>query len=150
MSHPLGRPRAHWSAKLERILNGVIAKEAYSGSWRDSLLGRTLTGTFEVEAVYVFGSYARGAQVCGDLDLLLEVRTTNGYQPPSALVKNLAIGRPTHVDVLVDSAGTDYFRSQFSEAQLVWSRAQPDWRSNLAALPASADVPRLRTRCLSR
>jgi len=130
------RPRAHWTGKLARILAAVTSKESYEANWEDSLLGGRLTGKFVVEAVYVFGSFARGAEVCGDLDLVVEVRRIEGLLPPSALVKRVALGRPTHVDVLIDSFGTDHFRSQFSEARLVWSRALPDWEANVAAIPA--------------
>jgi len=136
------RPRAHWTAKLARILAEVASNGTYEANWKDSLLGGRLTGKFAVEAVYVFGSFARGADMCGDLDLLLELRRIEGMLPPSALVKRVALGRPTHVDVLIDSFGTDHYRCQFSEARLVWSRAQPDWEANIAALPALSTAAR--------
>jgi hypothetical protein len=68
-------PRAVLERRLERILARIDGEKVFRAEWTETLLGRRrCSATFEIDAVYVVGSFARGAPTCGDLDLLLTVR----------------------------------------------------------------------------
>ncbi len=62
------------------------------------------SGRFRVKSLYVFGSFARGAPECGDLDLIVGIDVPKGeFVPPEHRVKVTLFGRRT---VHVNESGT--------------------------------------------
>ena len=134
------KPREHFTKTLLRV-----AERAAS----TPLIG----------AVYVFGSYARGALLCGDLDLMVEttgqlprhplnednpMAGLRRIDPTDAAVRSLArglkgveisfISTPTRRDPLPEKWGVT--------PTLVWSREQPDTAANLATITPDPNAGR--------
>jgi predicted nucleotidyltransferase len=93
---------------------------------------------FEIEALYVFGSYSRGALISGDLDLVVIIpwhsvdprfKTWDGRKTfYSAVRKALSIYRKRDYDLMVARNIKEYADK---DPVLVWSKEKPDWRMNL-------------------
>jgi hypothetical protein len=80
---PWSIPRDVLTARLERLLRRIGARPEYVTEYRGGPLdGATVEGAVRVriEGIWTFGSYARGARACGDLDLI--VRTHKSWIGP--------------------------------------------------------------------
>ena len=70
------KPRAYWERKLAALLAPILSEPSRSYPWRKTYPIApypVIEGDFKVLEVHVFGSFARGATECGDLDLLVVV-----------------------------------------------------------------------------
>lgn len=139
------KPRAYWERKLETLLAGITAEPKRVYPWREKWQWPPPAyhdGVFIVSEVHVFGSFARGAAECGDLDILVVIVASKGARPSSSTVKKLLFGRPQRVQVFVDYQDTDTYRKHFPEHRLVWSQTSPDLKANLAGLGIVAGAGR--------
>lgn len=140
------RPRAHWVGVLEKLVAPLNADPAKVYDWKrwDNYFRHEDHGRFEVNALYVFGSFARGAADSSDLDLIVVVTPLAVYHdgfkedrvhlPNEIYLKKAIWGAPRHVEVFGEDVGSDHRRKQFPEHRLVWSQEQPDLHQNLAAI----------------
>jgi hypothetical protein len=126
-------------ARMEATLPSVRA------SWKAHQLfgGREESATIALESLHVFGSFARGAPLCGDLDLIVTFVHSDGQRPSDRVVHNLSVGRTRGMDVVV--AHRDEFDAklaQFPETKLLWSLAEPDWRAHVGRIPLDSNADR--------
>jgi hypothetical protein len=131
------RPRASYLPILERMALRVERQVEHTLRWSDPYAGAQ-ESVVAATALYVFGSFARGASLCGDLDVILEVELVTGlYAPPTSSVRAAVLGRLVDVDVRLQVRGQVLGAplAEHPEARLIWSREQPDWRANIAAIP---------------
>lgn len=99
-----------------------------------------------IRAVHVFGSYARGAMTCGDLDLLVETNKTLPRRPLSewmrkrdpteAAVRKLARGMPkVEISFISTPRNPVSLPEKWGVSPtLVWSRERPNATENLAQI----------------
>jgi hypothetical protein len=140
------RSRASFTRTLETIAARIAEQRVFD--YEESPIGN-LRGyeTVEIKALWVAGSYARGAAECGDLDLIIEVAIT-----PSRLAKNDDPRRPSLRRLLLKGAkdvqlhkGTPEKNNMgvtFPEARLIWSPAAPDWAGAIAAIRIDSSATR--------
>jgi hypothetical protein len=102
--------------------------------------GKTMTTIFRVTSLWTFGSFARGALECGDLDILVSVELVGGVWCDDGRMIRAALGNVPGVDVLCDHDGR--LLNQFPEAKLLWSPADPDLDRNLAAIRPDPEAKR--------
>lgn len=133
-------PREYFQQALERILEQVAKAETYRVQWRFELLRETVVSEFQVSAVYVVGSWARGAPECGDLDLVVTLQGSRDV-PSSALRR--VIGRGArYVQFHIGTPEENSSHAPFPEARLLWSPERADWRENLAAIRPNPNAGR--------
>ena len=130
---------------LGELVDSIVeGPHEYDTSWDDILMPSIRRkGRFRVNSLYVFGSFARGAPECGDLDLIVGINVPKGeFAPPEHRVKLMLFGRRRLVDVLVEYNGSRDYRDQFPEARLVWSDESPDWRANISRIEVESSTGR--------
>ena len=135
------KPREHYTRVLHRMVAKILEKPQRL-TVEDRWCGMTCTYVFQVMSLHVFGSYARGAINCGDLDVILYVRGIAGGRVATPAIKRAVFGRMPGIDVIVEQEGKWSFDRTFDEAQLVWSREQPDVAANLAAIVVQPEATR--------
>ena len=122
------KPRKIFTQKLEKICASLDAGASKVIEHR-FFSGRRLV-KIQIARLWVTGAYARGAALCGDLDVLASIKGVELTGPDlarhfwgkSADVR-VHVGTPEH-----NSAGV-----VFSEARLVWSHDM-DWRAAMAGI----------------
>lgn len=138
MSHAAAgrRRRESLLPKLARVVARLERQRSYEAEWKNPLLrDRPQRGSFTLLALYVFGSFARGAPTCGDLDLIVVIRRDAGDVAPDHVVAPKVKGAMPNVDLVVAlEADRAAKLAQFPEARLVWSAEAPDWSANVAAI----------------
>jgi hypothetical protein len=123
-------PRDVLLAKLLKIADEAAQRKDYSAEWWERLLNKRMSGTFRVSAVYVAGSWARGALECGDLDIVVAIE--GNKLVPRSTVSRLVVKGAAHVQMHLGTPEDNSSFAKFAEAQLVWSPERPDVFANLA------------------
>ena len=139
LSH-MSRPRNEFVPTIERMVRRLQQQSTHTVSERHSVLGRVITTTFQVTRLHVFGSFARGAPNCGDLDVILCVQLVEGMWCDDATIIRSALGRLVGVDALCDQGGS--LLSQFPEAKLLWSPDRPNLAENLGCITIRHEASR--------
>jgi predicted nucleotidyltransferase len=138
MSHAAARrrPRESLLPKLAQVVARIERQRSYEAEWKNPLLrDRPQRGSFTVLALYAFGSFARGAPTCADLDLIVIIRRDAGDVAPDHVVAPKVKGAMPNVDLLVAlEADLASKLEQFPETRLVWSTEARDWSANVAAI----------------
>jgi hypothetical protein len=115
--------------KLLSLLAKLEPGRVYDVQWRDRFDfgdGEKERGSFTVSRVFVFGSFARGAPTCGDLDLLLQIQPRAGSRlPPTPTAKRAVFGALRNADLFVESAASSTYLANFPEARQIWSSDDP-------------------------
>ncbi|WP_394845141.1 hypothetical protein LZC95_49965 [Pendulispora brunnea] len=137
-------PRERFRRVLERILGRLDAEQTYRATWRDDFFRDERSSTFRVKALYVAGSWARGAPDCGDLDLLLSIDAgpPHGHDIPKSQISRLVTGSPAYVQVHTGTPEDNSSHVEFPEAQLLWSVDDRDWQSKLDAIKVDPNAGR--------
>ncbi len=83
-------PRDHFTRVLARICGRLDNSYASQVRWTDSFFKEVHHSIVSARALWVVGSYARGALDCGDLDLVMEAISQSdgrltGLPPTSAI-----------------------------------------------------------------
>jgi predicted nucleotidyltransferase len=130
--------RERLTKKLQRILRTIES-------------GNTPT---PVRKLWVFGSYARGALDCGDLDLAIVVDQPSQewldrniglfdydlkrMEKFEQLVRNALRKRGERVEIVIrtkDNFIQDFFKSvPINDAMLIWSEDEPDWQAKIKSI----------------
>lgn len=127
------RPRDVFTKKLVKICELLDAKH------KDTIVARLVSSlppkahAVEIRAVWVFGSYARGAATCGDLDLLVDAHP---YVPVAAINKAF-LGSLPDVRPMLGSIENHGTTIDFSHAVKVWEPGM-NWREALSSMLPSA------------
>ena len=144
------RPRDHFTRVLSRICERLDASSESEIKWTDRFFKEENRSVVSIRALWVVGSYARGALHCGDLDLVIEATTSEFEGRRSVLPPLRAICRgffksPPDVRVYVGTLHENTSGLAFDSARLLWSSEQPDWRAAIEAIlpdPSAGRFPR--------
>jgi len=135
------QPRDAFEPILARVVHRLTQKGEHEISWNEPMLGnRPQRARLQPTALYVFGSFARGAPTCGDLDLILEVRVIEGFLPSTRAARTKLLGAVRRADVLIQTVTARNETERFAEAQLVWSPERPDWQENLRKIEVDTNA----------
>jgi hypothetical protein len=126
------RTRDSFTRVLERVCQRLDEQKQFDVTHAD-LLGGKKQSQVEIGNVWVVGSYARGATLCGDLDLVVQMRATKGSLPTPRTVAAQAFGRLKDVSVYQGTPGENTSGIAFPEAVHVWS-VEKSWRKALASI----------------
>jgi hypothetical protein len=142
-------PRDHFTRVLARICGRLDNSYASQVRWTDSFFKEVHHSIVSVRALWVVGSYARGALDCGDLDLVMEAISQSdgrrtGLPPTSAICRTL-FKSPPGVRVYIGTPDKNTSGVAFDEARLIWSCERADWRTAIDAIrpdPGAKRFPR--------
>ncbi len=95
-----------------------------------------------VKALWVVGSYARGALFCGDLDLVADIIKEEGVMPLTATVSRSIIGRAPDVRLYIGTPEENTSGVTFPEEKLLWSSDASDWSATINAIPVDPKAAR--------
>lgn len=134
-------PRSSYTAKLKVMCTKLEGSEKKTIAYKHWLFGNEETSTVEAVALWVVGSYARGAATCGDLDLVFQVQTTKGMVPNDAVLKKLFLGILPRVRMYRGTPDNNGSGAKFQEAILVWQPGM-DWKSAIAGIAEDLTIQR--------
>lgn len=132
------RPRASFTAALERMCSRLDQRSRVVISWKD-FLGDPSSREFEVTDLWVAGSYARGAPTCGDLDLILGV-SPDGWRSAGQIAARL-FGAQADVRFYSGTPEKNSSGVAFPEAVHIWAPGSR-WRDALASIREDASAGR--------
>ncbi len=139
------RSRESFLPALKRIAKRLSEKQVYSFEWKDKYLRVTRESEVRAKTLWVFGSWARGALRCGDLDLLLEVSVDKGFHPPHKTITKKMAGSAPDVRIYVGTLEENSSHAVIEDAVLIWSPSQPDWEKSIDSIkpdPSAGSHPR--------
>lgn len=143
-THGLRHPRAFFEKRLRKILESISKGEWVNLHWNESILpGGPFTGRAKATALWVVGSFARGSEYCGDLDLvLLADIERHSFRAPNKTVCNALVGVHQYVRVYLGTPKENNSHASFENAVLLWSKDQPNWGRALFAIQVNPDAGR--------
>ena len=116
-----------------------------------------------IRKLWIFGSYARGALECGDLDIALVVNQPNQewlsdhvgpgwiweqYNRFERHVKNSIKKRGERIDIIImtkEESVIEFFNSvPVKDAILIWSEKDPDWQTKLYSIQPDPKASRFK------
>lgn len=129
------RPRERFVARIHEIVGRIQAADC----------------PVTITAVYVFGSYARGALLCGDVDLILVLDGWDAERLPKdrilgvprvhPYIRQTIVGRGLPVDEVVVFRG-DPMPTYSSAPILIWTPTAPDVDAALRKIPLDPEAGR--------
>lgn len=143
------KPRAYFTKKLEKFLGDLALNSTrcheFNGAWRGKQAEYFWSQT-TVEEVWVYGSYARGASECGDLDLIVRLSFAGVDGKPSRAPSNrqavMAFWRAQRdLQINVGTPQKNSANVAVADAILVWKPGM-DWRTAIAAIKVSHSAGR--------
>lgn len=133
-------PRAKFTRVLRTICARLQAQPYCEFDAQDIIFAVRKAARVTAHRLWVVGSYARGALACGDLDLVLEVKTEGGFFATSSVCRHL-FGSYAGVRVYVGTPLDNESGVKFSEAVQVWG-PEVDSLVVLEELPTDASAGR--------
>jgi hypothetical protein len=127
------RTRESLTRALTRIAGRIAEAPTRLVEWNDRYLYSRVSSTITAKRLWAAGSFARGATMCGDLDLILEI-DVDGAHPPTRTIGNGLFGRAQDTSLFIGTPEQNTSNIAFPEARLIWSEASPDWNANIAAI----------------
>ncbi|WP_367256489.1 hypothetical protein [Pseudomonas sp. stari2] len=126
-------PRDSFTKKLERICQRLDEASVRTIAYKN-FLNRLVTSQVEITSLWVVGSYARGALMCGDLDLVLEYKVVDGTHPsPSSMTKTF-FGTPQYVRYYFGTPESSTAGVVFENAVHIWNSRGCDWRAPINSI----------------
>ncbi len=140
MDYERRRPRSVFSRKLTRMCDRLDAGCCFSISRYNRWLRKKITSQVEICDLWVVGSYARGARECGDLDVLIRVKSDNA--PPLAHeIAKEAFGRMSDVRIYEGTPQQNSSGVPFTEAVHLWGSGV-NWRSAITSIKEDSAATR--------
>lgn len=131
--------RASFTRTLQKICSTLDKTPAKSGDW--TFFKMKFSSTVEAKALWVVGSYARGAEECGDLDLVLDFES-DGEPPTGKVAAKILFGNHRRVSVFAGTPEKNESCVSFDEAVLVWKGKDLNWESALANIKLDPNAKR--------
>jgi hypothetical protein len=132
-------PREAFIAKIARVverMEATLPSIRVRWTWPAMLGGGEGEARLSFESLHVFGSFARGAPFCADLDLLIGFAWQDGPRPLERAIRAHCVSRIPNVgEVLASQAELPRLLERFPESLPLWSPTERDWRARVAAIP---------------
>lgn len=141
-SQGLRHPRSFFEKKLRKILERVSKGEWVNLYWKSVFRDVRQAGKTRPVALWAVGSFARGAEFCGDLDLVVQAETVADSCPPDKTIRNALTGVHPYVRTYIGTPEENSSYASFDDAVLLWSEEQPDWEKALMDIQANPDEGR--------
>lgn len=125
-------PRDAFTKKLRRLCERLDDSCRRAVTYRD-FRARPQSRDVEITALWVVGSYARGALDCGDLDIVLELHPDSRDPGTNALSRTF-FGSLPYVRYYVGDPGKNTSGVPFSEAIKIWSGPRSDWAASIDSI----------------
>lgn len=123
-------PRDHFSVKLAKLCRRLDSKSSGEAD------------AYWVDQVWAVGSWARGAPLCGDLDLVVSLGGRgDNYKTLSQLASPI-LGRQRGVEVHFGVPGDNTSGVAFRDQVLIWSRQGNNWQSAIDDVPIDPNATR--------
>ncbi|TFH81779.1 hypothetical protein [Pseudomonas kribbensis] len=126
-------PRESFTKKLERICQRLDEAYVRTVAYKN-FLNRAATSLVEITSLWVVGSYARGALMCGDLDLVLEYRVVEGTHPSPPSMTKTFFGTPQYVRYYFGTPESSSAGLVFENAVQIWNGPGCDWRAPINSI----------------
>ncbi|TBN49151.1 hypothetical protein [Pseudomonas sp. BGI-2] len=130
-------PRESFTKKLERICQKLDEASTRTIAHKD-FFNKAVTSEVEITSLWVVGSYARGALICGDIDLVLEYRLVEGPHPAPRRITKTFFGALPYVSYYFGKPESSTSGVVFPDAIAIWTEPDCDWR---AAIDSIKPVP---------
>ena len=132
----LRQPRGFFEKKLRKILQRISKNEWVDLRWSNNFFpGGPFTGRAKATTVWVVGSFARGAEFCGDLDIVIQAETVfDSFAAPNKTVCNALAGAHPYARAYLGTPEKNDSYASFDDAVLLWSEDRPDWETALAGI----------------
>lgn len=129
-----------FTAKLRKICAKLDAGSEQVVTCKDQLNGADVVVAAKAKSLWVFGSYARGALTCGDLDLILQLEYA-GALPRRPALNKAFVGVHPQVRVYHGTPGENDTYLKLSDAILIWEPGM-DWAAALASIETNPNAGR--------
>lgn len=136
------RTRKSFTEVLRRLAKRLDSTTSFELYWNLEFINQVGHTKFQVNALWVAGSYARGSLNCGDLDLVMELVVEEGYQPPARKISRLVFGHAPDVRLYLGTPASNTSGLAFPEAKPIWSRGMADWEAALENIPLDPEARR--------
>lgn len=136
------RPRQSFTRALKKIAERIDAQDVYTIDYYNDLLRQSERTVFRVNALWAFGSWAKGALECGDLDLMADISLIEGYMPFDSVICRVLIKRARDVRLYIGTPEKNSSRAILKDAVLIWSPGNRDWKANINDIKPDPTVKR--------
>jgi hypothetical protein len=135
-------PRESFTKKLERICQRLDEASTRTIAHKDFFFNKAVTSQVEITSLWAVGSYARGALMCGDLDLVLEYRLVEGPHPAPRKITKTFFGALPYVSYYFGKPESSTSGVVFPDALAVWTEPGCDWRAAIDSIKPSTSAGR--------
>ncbi|MFK3641210.1 hypothetical protein [Pseudomonas protegens] len=126
-------PRESFTKKLERICQRLDEASIRTIAYKN-FLNRPATSRVEITSLWVVGSFARGALLCGDLDLVLEYKVVEGTHPSTRSMTKTFFGTPQYVRYYFGTPKSSTAGVVFENAVPIWIGQGCDWSASINSI----------------
>jgi hypothetical protein len=126
------RQRTSFTHSLQRISERIDNASEFEVEWRDDIVRGKEKTIFRVKTLWAFGSWAKGALYCGDLDLIADVEVIEGYLPMTPTLRRVLIKGARDVRLYVGTPEENNSGVPVEDAMLIWSVSDKNWKKNIA------------------
>ena len=95
------RHRTSFTRSLQRVAERIDRTFEFEIEWQNVFDRRKEKTKFCVKTLWAFGSWAKGALFCGDLDLIVDVEVTEGFIPMASALRSVLINGARDVRLYV-------------------------------------------------
>lgn len=133
VAHENRLPRETFSRKL-KVMCKKLDEKSKSVFEHRYYEDRVATSHVEVKNLWVFGSYARGAPDCGDLDLIIEYHVSDGRTPSTRATTREFVGKPVRVSFYSGTPKRNESGVSLDDAVLIWSADADIWKEAIESI----------------
>ncbi|OOG11312.1 hypothetical protein [Pseudomonas sp. C9] len=126
-------PRESFTKKLERICQRLDEASIRTIAHKD-FFNKAATSRVEITSLWVVGSYARGALLCGDLDLVIEYRLVEGHHPMPQTITKTFFGALPYVSYYFGKPESSTSGVVFLNPIPIWTEPGCDWRAAIDSI----------------
>ena len=128
------RQRTSFTRSLKTIAERIDKTSEFEVDWHNEFIRRKEKTKFCVKALWAFGSWARGALFCGDLDLIVDVEVKEGFLPMTSTLRRVLIKGARDVRLYVGKPDENTSGAPVEDAVLIWSVSDKKWKKNIAEI----------------
>ncbi|CAB1060516.1 hypothetical protein D1BOALGB6SA_5282 [Olavius sp. associated proteobacterium Delta 1] len=136
------RKRSFFTRSLQRIAERIDISSEFSTEWYDDLFRRKEKTSFNVKALWVFGSWAKGALHCGDLDLIADIEVIKGRIPITSTLRRVLVKGDRDVRLYIGKPEKNTSGVPVEDAVLIWSVSSRNWKKNISVIKPNPNAER--------